>query len=153
MARVDIDLANQVKRYASLHRQPIAVIIRDALILLMEEYPSGADPSGSHRLSAHEFLADRYESPLDMLIGETDSAGLEALLSGTNEAVVETILTETDNGPENASARKAGLVDRTSARKTESAATPTDMPAGGRSRTRSDRQAARAKVPQHRRGR
>jgi hypothetical protein len=150
---VDIDLANQVKRYASLHRQPISVIIRDALILLMEEYPSGADPSGSHRLSAHEFLSDRYESPLDILIGETDSAGLEEILSGTNEAVVETILAETNNGPESVSARKAGLADRTSASKTESAATPTGTPARGRSRKGSDRQTARTKVPQRQRSR
>ena len=37
MARVDITLADEVKRYASQHRQPISVVIRDALTLLMEE--------------------------------------------------------------------------------------------------------------------
>jgi hypothetical protein len=46
MAPVDITLADRVKRYASLHRQPISFIIRDVLTLLMEEYPSGADLSG-----------------------------------------------------------------------------------------------------------
>jgi hypothetical protein len=35
MARVDLPLADEVKRYASLHRQPISVVIRDALTLLM----------------------------------------------------------------------------------------------------------------------
>ena len=69
MARVDITLANEVKRYASLHRQPISVIIRDALTLLMDEYPFAADPSAPHRLAAHDFLSDRYETPLDTLIG------------------------------------------------------------------------------------
>src|SRR5207253_11399735 len=44
MARVDVALADRVKRYAAAHRQPIAVVIRDALILLMEEYPAGTDP-------------------------------------------------------------------------------------------------------------
>jgi len=39
MARVDGVLADQVKRYAALHRQPLSVVIRDALTLLMEEYP------------------------------------------------------------------------------------------------------------------
>src|SRR5262245_10273060 len=88
MARVDLTLADQVKRYASLHRQPISVVIRDALILLMEEHPFAGDRSGPHRLAAHEFLSDRYESPLDTLLGETDSPGLETLLSDTNTAMV-----------------------------------------------------------------
>ena len=92
MARVDVALATQVKRYASLHRQPISLVIRDALSLLMEEYPAEADRTGSHRLAAHEFLSDRYESPLDTLIGETDSVGLEALLSDTNVVGMEEIM-------------------------------------------------------------
>src|SRR2546428_7813917 len=81
MARVDVALANQVKRYASLHRQPLSVVIRDALSLLMEEYPPGTAMAGPQRLAAHEFLSDRYESPLDTRVGETDSAGLDELLS------------------------------------------------------------------------
>jgi hypothetical protein len=85
MARVDVALADQVKRYAALHRQPISSVIRDALALLMEEYPAEADRTGSHRLAAHEFLSDRYESPLDTLVGETDSAGLQAFMSDINE--------------------------------------------------------------------
>jgi hypothetical protein len=86
MARVDMPLANEVKRYASLHRQPLSVIIRDALTLLMDEYPFAGDRSVPHRLAAHEFLSDRYESPLDMLIGETDSTEVEALLADTKDA-------------------------------------------------------------------
>jgi hypothetical protein len=39
MARVDVALADRVKRYASLHRQPLSVVLRDALTLLMDEYP------------------------------------------------------------------------------------------------------------------
>ena len=68
MARVDSALADEVKRYASLHRQPISVVMRDALTLLMDEYPGAADRSGPHRLAAHEFLSDRYESSLDTLL-------------------------------------------------------------------------------------
>jgi hypothetical protein len=88
MARVDVTLADQVKRYASLHRQPISLVIRDALSLLMEEYPAEANPTGSHRLAAHEFLSDRYESPLDSLLGETDKAELEEFVSDTNKAAI-----------------------------------------------------------------
>ena len=55
MARVDIALADEVKRYASLHRQPLSVVIRDALTRRMDEYPFAADRSGPHRLAAHEF--------------------------------------------------------------------------------------------------
>ena len=137
MARVDIALASQVKRYASLHRQPVSVVIRDALTLLMEEYPVAADRSGPQRLAAHEFLADRYESPLDMLIGETDSAGLEALLSASHEEVVETILSDTP----------AAMAARTSDSNTARANTHTETLTPGRSRTVSNRKAAQA-VPQ-----
>jgi hypothetical protein len=98
MARVDVALATQVKRYASLHRQPLSVVIRDALTLLMEEYPSGADLTGPHRIAAHEFLSDRYESPLDTLVGETDSAGLAELLSETNDFAIEKIMSDPNRG-------------------------------------------------------
>jgi hypothetical protein len=92
MARVPQELADRVKRYAAAHRQPIAVVLRDALLLLMDEYPSSADRSAPHRIAAHEFLSDRYDSSLDTLLGETDSAAFEALLSDTNEEVVDAIL-------------------------------------------------------------
>ena len=92
MARVPQELADRVKRYAAAHRQPIAVVMRDALLLLMDEYPSSADLSAPHRIAAHEFLSDRYDSSLDTLLGETDSAAFEALLSDTNEEVVDAIL-------------------------------------------------------------
>jgi hypothetical protein len=99
MARVDVTLADRVKRYAAAHRQPIAVVMRDALLLLMDEYPSSADLSAPHRIAAHEFLSDRYDSSLDMLLGETDSAELEALLSDTNEEVIDTILEGANSRP------------------------------------------------------
>jgi hypothetical protein len=93
MARVPQELADRVKRYAAAHRQPIAVVMRDALLLLMDEYPSSADLSAApHRIAAHEFLSDRYDSSLDTLLGETDSAEFDALLSDTNEEVVDAIL-------------------------------------------------------------
>ncbi len=142
MARVDIALADRVKHYASLHRQPISVVIRDALTLLMDEYPAGADVSGPHRLAAHEFLSDRYESPLDTLLSETDSAGLDALMSDTPEEVVETILSDAQRDDALLSDTKAGMPDRTSDSKTESAATHKGAPARTRGRTVSGRKAA-----------
>ena len=100
MARVPQELADRVKRYAAAHRQPIAVVMRDALLLLMDEYPSSADLSAPHRIAAHEFLSDRYDSSLDTLLGETDSAEFEALLSDTNEEVVDTILEGVNRRPD-----------------------------------------------------
>jgi len=91
MARVDLPLAHRVQRYAALHRQPISVVMRDALALLMDEYSSEPAP---HRLAAHEFLADRYDAPLDILMGESDSADREALLSDRQEAMVEAIMSD-----------------------------------------------------------
>lgn len=142
MARVDLALADRVKRYASLHRQPISVVIRDALTLLMEEYPDGADGSGPQRLAAHEFLSDRYESPLDTLLSETDSAGLDALMSDTPEGVVETLLADAQRNDALLSDTQAGMPERTSTSQTASAATPTGTPARTRSRKGSDTTAA-----------
>ena len=146
MARVDIALADEVKRYASLHRQPISVVIRDALTLLMDEYPCAADRSGPHRLAAHEFLSDRYESPLDTLLGETDSAEVESLLSDTNEGVVETILSDTNRETEYASDTKDVRADIPSDSKAESAATHVGMPTRGRSRKASDTNAGTSSI-------
>lgn len=147
MARVDIALANQVKRYAALHRQPMSVVIRDALTLLMEEYPLAADRSGPQRLAAHEFLSDRYESPLDTLIGETDSAGLEDLLSGTQEEVVGTILSDAHGEIASTSDTQEGLTASTSDDMRENAATHPGASARRRPRTGSARKVAQA-VPQ-----
>jgi hypothetical protein len=96
MARVDMTLADQVKRYAALHRQPLSVVMRDALALFMEEYPAGGDRTVPHQLTAHDFLSDRYEAPLDMLLAETDSAERDALVSDTNEVVIQSILSDTN---------------------------------------------------------
>ena len=100
MARVPQELADRVKRYAAAHRQPLSVVMRDALLLLMDEYPSSADLSAPHRIAAHEFLSDRYDSSLDTLLGETDSAEFEALLSDTNEEVVDAILEGVNRRPD-----------------------------------------------------
>jgi hypothetical protein len=139
MARVDIALADQVKRYASLHRQPISVVIRDGLTLLMEEYPSAADRSVPQRLAAHEFLSDRYESPLDTLIGETDSTEREALLSDTNEAMIEALLPDTSGEDEYVSDTKGAVTDITSDKNKTGAAMAPETPARGRPRKVSDR--------------
>jgi hypothetical protein len=48
-------------------------------------------------LQANLWVKRQYESPLDMLIGETDSAEVEALLSDTNKTIVETILPDTNS--------------------------------------------------------
>ena len=147
MARVDLPLADHVKRYASLHRQPISVIIRDALTLLMDEYPFAGDRSVPHRLAAHEFLSDRYETHLDTLIGETDSTEVEALLADTNEALVETILSDANRESIETSDTKEGMPEITPDDKRASAATRPGKPAHARSQKVSDRKAAQA-VPQ-----
>ena len=141
MARVDITLADEVKRYASLHRQPISVVIRDALTLLMEEYPCAGDRSGPHQLAAHEFLSDRYESPLDMLLGERDSAELEDLLSDTNRKVIEAVLSDTSGRDAYASDTKEAMTAITSDDKTDRAAVPPRTPARARSQKASDTKA------------
>ena len=138
MARVDITLADEVKRYASLHRQPISVVIRDALTLLMEEYPFAGDRSDPHQLAAHEFLSDRYESSLDMLLGESDSAALEDVLSDTNKEVVEAMLSDTSGEDEYASDMKAAITDMTSDDNNGRTATRTKAPARAQSQKVSD---------------
>lgn len=41
MARIPQELVDQVKQYALLHRQPISVVIREGLLLLLESDPYG----------------------------------------------------------------------------------------------------------------
>src|SRR4029450_4439175 len=142
MARVDITLADEVKRYASLHRQPISVVIRDALTLLMEEYPCAGDRSGPHQLAGHEFLSDRYESPLDMLLGERNSAELKDLLSDTNREVVEAMLSDTSGRDAYASDTKEAMTDRTSNANRGSTESRTRAAARARSQQVSDRKGA-----------
>ena len=141
MARVDLTLADEVKRYASLHRQPISVVIRDALTLLMEEYPCAGDRSSPHQLAAHEFLSDRYESRLDMLLGESDSAELKELLSDTNREVIAGMLSDTRGEDGYASDTKEAMTDKTSDDNTDRAAVPPRTPARARSQKASDTKA------------
>src|SRR5262249_11809971 len=89
------------------------------------------------------FLSDRYESPLDTLLGETDSPGLEALLSDTNTAIVETILSDTNEEAAYMSDTKEGILDMVSDDKVGSAATPTGRPARRLPRKVADKKAAR----------
>jgi len=131
MARVPKELVDRVKRYAAAHRQPISVVMRDALLLLMDEYPSSVDRAAPHRIAAHEFLSDRYDSSLDTLLGETESAGLEALLSDTNAETVATILDETNCAS-----------DIVSDGNTDQAETYRETPAQAQTRKVSDRKAA-----------
>jgi hypothetical protein len=146
MARVDAALADRVKRYAAAHRQPISVVIRDALTLRIEEYPAGTDPTVPHRLAAHELLSDRYESPLDMLVGETDPAGLDAIVSDINERVIDTILADTPRGSAIVSDTEEARVARASVSHGARADTYTEKPARARSRKVSGRKAAQAGI-------
>jgi hypothetical protein len=100
MARMPQALVDRIKRYAVAHRQPISVVVRDALLLLMEEYPSRADLSPPHPLAAHDFRSDRYESPLDTLLGETDSAELDEVLSDTNEEAIASLMLGVNRRPD-----------------------------------------------------
>jgi hypothetical protein len=147
MARVDVALAARVKRYAAAHRQPLSVVIRDALTMLMEEYPAGTDPTVPHRLAAHEFLSDRYESPLDMLVGETDPAGLDACVSDPNQRVIDTILADTPRGSSMVSDTEEARAARASGSHGECADTHTETPARARSRKGAGRKAAQAGTP------
>jgi len=142
MARVPKELVDRVKRYAAAHRQPISVVMRDALLLLMDEYPSSVDRAAPHRIAAHEFLSDRYDSSLDTLLGETESAGLEALLSDTNAETVATILDETNGASDIVSDTKEVTADIVSDGNTDQAETYRETPAQAQTRKVSDRKAA-----------
>jgi hypothetical protein len=107
----------------------------------MEEYPCAGNQSGPHRLAAHEFLSDRYDSPLDMLLGESDSTGLEELPSDTNRAVVEAMLSDTSGRDAYASDTKEAMTARTSDDNTDRAAISPRTPARARSQKASDTKA------------
>jgi len=146
MARMPQAMAARVQGYAAAHRQPISVVIRDALLLLMDEYPSSADLSTPHRIAAHEFLSDRYDASLDMLLGEADRAALETLLSDTHEEMIDTMLEGTNTRPDMVSDTNLDdtpiLSDRKEAQPSIVSAKHTDTP-NPRAMTPSSRQSAK----------
>jgi integrase len=62
MARVDVTLADRVKRYAAAHRQPISVVMRDAAIILL---------LFRHGLRTAELVALRWQQ-VDLKAGYLD---------------------------------------------------------------------------------
>jgi hypothetical protein len=76
MARVPQDLADRVQRYAGLHQQPISVVLRDGLELLLEEDRYRPFLSDSNAGSAHP--SDRQAASAlivsDMKEGNADMA-------------------------------------------------------------------------------
>jgi len=76
MARVPQDLADRVQRYAGLHQQPITVVLRDGLELLLEEDRYRPFLSDSNTGSAHTSDRQAASSIIvsDMKEGRADMA-------------------------------------------------------------------------------
>ncbi len=64
MARVPQELADRVQRYAGLHQQPISVVLRDALEVLLEED------------RYHPFLSDMNRAPDNVSDTKAESASI-----------------------------------------------------------------------------
>ncbi len=97
MARISQDLVDQVKRYAGLHRQPISVVIREGLLLLLE-----TDPYGHFMSDMKGERADAYIMS-DIKEGEENVSDTKApvheIVSDKNGATHETTSPSSDMPP------------------------------------------------------
>ena len=75
MARVPQDLADRVQRYAGLHQQPISVVLRDGLELLLEEdryrpfmsdVNAAPENASDRQAAASSLVSDMKEGHADM---------------------------------------------------------------------------------------
>ncbi len=80
MARIPQDVVDRVKQYAALHRQPISVVIREGLLLLLESDPYG------------DLMSDRKEvQPETNIVYDTKEASIGSaveIMSDTNTVKV-----------------------------------------------------------------
>jgi len=76
MARVPQELADRVQRYAGLHQQPISVVLRDALEVLLEEdryHPflsdmnRASDTLSDTKAESARIMSDRKEAQADIV--------------------------------------------------------------------------------------
>jgi hypothetical protein len=72
MARVPQELADRVQRYAGLHQQPISVVLRDALEVLLEE--DRYQPFMADRNAVPDILSDRKEESADIASDRKEEA-------------------------------------------------------------------------------
>jgi hypothetical protein len=101
MARVPQELADRVQRYAKLRQQPISVVLRDSLELLLEEdryRPFLSDNNGAGDITSDMHLVDRNDilPDQDGILSDRNESELDELLSNATPGEVDTLLTEGD---------------------------------------------------------
>ncbi len=122
MARMPEDLADQAKRYASLHRQTISDVLRDGLLVLLQEEDvcpyftydrkEGVSPARAGMLSDEKgaIPSPAFQAPLIASDTQEDAVGQSIITSDTQAALASpglepVILSDTKAGTaaENAS--------------------------------------------------
>jgi hypothetical protein len=101
MARFDVALADQVKRYAKLHRQTISDVLRDGAHVLFSEHdpwrPIMSDTNGDTRADTpapEEILSDTNKAAMALL--DTGAASNREYVSDTKEE--DDILSDMNTG-------------------------------------------------------
>lgn len=123
MARIPQELVDQVTRYAGLHRQSISVVIREGLLLLLENDPYSHFMSDSKEVPPEtEIVSDMKEEsrePIAEIMSDikegvpepdetTQTIGVSEIVSDTKEQEPE-IVSDTKEGEENASDTKEAV--------------------------------------------
>jgi hypothetical protein len=93
MARVPQDLADRVQRYAGLHQQPLSVVLRDGLELLLEDdryqpFLSDSNTGSTHpsdREAASTIIVSDIKEDLSAVVADSPVAQ-SSLASDTHEA-------------------------------------------------------------------
>ena len=115
MARVPEELVERVKRYAARKQQPISVVIRDALEILLEE--DRYQPFMSDRKAGDENLSDIKVDRLHMMSDMNEGDDITSDTNRDEEAPSEpqpVIMPDTKAGDDIRSDRKEALPDNMS---------------------------------------
>jgi len=134
MARVPEELVERIKRYAAQKRQPISVVIRDALEILLEE--DRYQPFMSDRKAGDENLSDMKVDRLHMMSDMNEGDDITSDMN-EEEAPPErqpVILSGTKEEDDIMSDRKEALPDNMSDRK-ETGDIMSDIKVGGESQS------------------
>src|SRR5215475_4167514 len=134
MARVPEELVERIKRYAAQKRQPISVVIRDALEILLEE--DRYQPFMSVRKAGDENLSDMKVDRLHMMSDMNEGDDITSDMN-EEEAPPErqpVILSGTKEEDDIMSDRKEALPDNMSDRK-ETGDIMSDIKVGGESQS------------------
>lgn len=136
MARIPQDLVDRVKQYAALHRQPVSVVIREGLLLLLENDPYGHFLSDMKEAGAQTNIVSYRKAaiaePAAEIMSDTKTGVPEQSETTQAIGVSENVSDTKEDGPEIAYDTKEAvqnIVSDTNRETSDAATQPSGIPA------------------------